>query len=173
LSRHRRIAFIAFIALTAAPLGGSLWLAPAAFASDPVWNGQYVLTVSANAKTGTSVSAGHPESAHAGSYSFTSTCSAGVCVAISSPPPPKDQYMPQSIKFMWNGSAWARETSWKWDCFQPDGTLERDPAESTTVYTPGPNGVLTGLFHTDILSGPCKGTVEMPVSATPLQPPVI
>ncbi len=81
--------------------------------------------------------------------------------------------MPQSIKFMWNGSAWVRETSWNWDCLQPDGTFERDPAKSTTVYTPGPNGVLTGVFHSDILSGACKGTVEMPVSAIPLQSPVI
>ncbi len=170
MSRHRRTVLVA---LTAAPLGGSLWLSSAALASDPVWNGQYALTVSADAKIGTSVSARHPEPAHTGKFSFTSTCSAGGCVAISSPPPPKDQYLPQSIKFIWNGSAWVREMSWNWDCFGPDGSFERDPAESTTAYTPGPNGSLTGVFHTDILSGACKGTVEMPVSATPLQPPVI
>jgi hypothetical protein len=169
LSRYRTTAFIA---LTAAPLGGS-FLAPAAFASDPAWNGQYALTVSANAKTGTSVSARHPESAHTGKFSFSSICSAGVCVAISSAPPPKDHYMPQSIKFTWIGSAWVREVSWNWDCLQPDGTFERDPADSETVYTPGPDGVLTGIFHTDILSGACKGSVDMPVSATPLQLPVI
>src|SRR5271163_1605436 len=57
------------------------------------------------------------------------------------------------------------------DCLLPDGTTEPDPAKSITVYTPGPNGVLTGVFHTDIKSGACKGNVDMPVTAAPTHPP--
>jgi len=170
MSRHRKTAVVASAAVS---LGGSLWPAPAADATDPEWNGQYVLTVSADAKTGTSPAASHRENAHKGSYSFYSSCSGGICVAVSNPPPPKDQYMPQSIKFIWNGSQWVREMNWNWDCLLPVGTIERDPATSTTVYTPGPNGILTGFSHSDISSGACKGSVDMPVSATPVQPPVV
>ncbi|MDT5350681.1 MAG: hypothetical protein QOH91_3968 [Mycobacterium sp.] len=61
----------------------------------------------------------------------------------------------------------------RWDCLLPDGTIEYDPAKSITVYTPEANGILTGVFHTDISSGACKGNVHMPVSATPAQSPVI
>ncbi|EUA18784.1 putative secreted protein [Mycobacterium kansasii 662] len=60
-----------------------------------------------------------------------------------------------------------RETTWKWDCLLPDGTIEYDPAKSIAAYTPGPHGILTGVFHTDITSGACKGNVDMPVSAKP------
>ena len=164
----------AVITLAAVPLGGSLALAPTGFAADPLWNGQYVLTLSANAKNGTSIAASQPEYAHHSSYSFTSKCSDGVCTAtVNDPPPPKNQFMPQSVEFTWNGSQWVREMTWKWDCLLPDGTTEYDPAKSITAYTPGPNGVLTGVFHTDITSGACNGNVDMPVSAAPANPPVV
>ncbi len=61
----------------------------------------------------------------------------------------------------------------KWDCLLRDGTIEYDVAKSITAYTPGPNGVLTGVFHTDILSGACQGNVDMPVTAAPANPPVV
>jgi hypothetical protein len=32
---------------------------------------------------------------------------------------------------------------------------------------------LTGVFHTDVVSGACKGSIEMPLTATPYSPPVI
>ena len=66
----------------------------------------------------------------------------------------------------------ARDDAGKWDCLLPDGTIENDPAKSITVYTPGANGILTGVFHTDIASGACKGNVDMPVSAKPAALPV-
>jgi len=171
MSRHRTYA----LAVAAAgSLGCSLCLAPASFAGDPLWNGQYVVTLSANAKNGTSTAASQPEYAHRAIYSFTSSCASGVCIAtVDNPPPPKNQYLPQSIEFTWNGSQWVREMSWKWDCLLPDGTIEYDPAKSITAYTPGPNGVLTGVFHTDILSGACKGNVDMPVTAAPAHPPTV
>src|SRR5271168_2870827 len=107
MSRHLALAVVA-------AAGGSLWPAPAAFAGDPLWNGQYVVTLSANAKNGTSTAAEQPEYAHRAIYSFSSSCSSGVCVAtVNNPPPPKNQYMPQAIEFTWNGSQWVREMSWK------------------------------------------------------------
>jgi hypothetical protein len=171
MSGHRKTAVIALAAMS---LSGSLSLSPAAFAGDPLWNGQYILTLSANAKTGTSSAASQPEYAHRASYSITSKCSSGVCTAtVNDPPPPKNQFMPQTVEFTWNGAQWIREMTWKWDCLLPDGTIEYDPAKSITVYTPGANGVLTGVFHTDITGGACKGNVDMPVTAAPANPPTV
>jgi len=171
MSAHRKTALAI---LAAASVGGPLWLSPAAFAGEiSSWNGQYLLTLSANAKVGTSMAASQPEYAHRASVSISSSCSSGVCVAtVNDPPPPKNESMPRSIEFTWNGSQWVRQMSWKWDCLLPDGTIEYDPAKSVTAYTPGPNGVLTGVFHTDIANGACKGNVDMPVSAAPVHPPV-
>ncbi|GAB7143097.1 hypothetical protein [Mycobacterium riyadhense] len=163
----------ALVALAAASFGGLL-AAPKAYAGEVAsWNGQYILTLSANAKTGTSMAASQPEYAHRTSVSVSSSCSAGGCVAtVNDPPPPKNESMPRTIEFTWNGSQWIREMSWKWDCLLPDGTIEYDPAKSITVYTPGDHGILTGVFHTDIASGACKGNVDMPVSAKPVSVPV-
>lgn len=162
------------VVATAASLCGSLCLASPAFAGEVAsWNGQYILVLSANAKTGTSIAASQNELAHRGSYAISSTCSANVCTAtVNNPPPPKNDSLPATVEFIWNGSQWVREMSWKWDCLLPDGTIENDPAKSITVYTPGANGILTGVFHTDIASGACKGNVDMPVSAKPAALPV-
>ncbi len=159
----------ALVALAAAALAGSPWFAHTAMASEiPTWNGQYVVTYSANAKSGTSVAASRNEFAQRAKYTFASKCSAGICVAtVTDAPPPKNEYIPRPIEYTWNGSQWVRETSWKWDCLLPDGTVEYNPAESLVVFTPGPHGILTGVFHTDIYSGVCKGNVDMPVSAKP------
>ncbi|GBG37299.1 Rv2253 family sensor-like surface protein [Mycobacterium montefiorense] len=170
MSGRRRTAVIALAFVSS----GALSLAPAAFAADPLWNGQYILTLSANAKNGTSIAARQPEYAHRASVSITSKCTAGACTAtVNDPPPPKNDSMPPTIEFTWNGSQWVREMTWQWDCLLPDGTTESDPAKSITAYTPGPNGVLTGVFHTDIKSGACQGNVDMPVSAAPANPPVV
>lgn len=172
MSAHRTTALGV---LAAASLSVPLWLAPAAFAGDASsWNGSYVLTLSANAKVGTSMAAAQPEFAHRTVVSITSSCAAGVCVAtVNDPPPPKNDSLPQTIEFTWNGSQWVREMTWQWDCLLPDGTIEYDPAKSITTYTPAANGVLTGVFHTDIKSGACKGNVDMPVSAAPEHPPTV
>lgn len=42
------------------------------------------------------------------------------------------------------------------------------PSQIDHGYTPGQYGILTGVFHTDIASGTCKGNVDMPVSAKPI-----
>jgi hypothetical protein len=171
MSGHRTIA-AAF--LTATSLGGLTWLAPASFAADPLWNGEYLLTLSTNAKSGISMAASQQENPHRTIVSISSKCSSGTCIAtVDNPPPPKNDSMPRTIEFTWNGSQWVREMTWQWDCLLPDGTIEPDPAKSITVYTPGPNGVFTGVFHTDIKSGACKGNVDMPVTAAPTHPPVV
>ncbi|SON62128.1 hypothetical protein MSIMFI_03649 [Mycobacterium simulans] len=119
------------------------------------------------------MAASQPEYAHRTSVSISSSCSASSCVAtVNDPPPRKNESMPRTIEFTWNGSQWIREMSWNWDCLLPDGTIEYDPAKSITVYTPGDHGILTGVFHTDIASGACTGNVDMPVSAKPVSVPV-
>lgn len=80
----------------------------------------------------------------------------------------KKRVHPRPIEYTWNGTQWVREISWQWDCLLPDGTIEYAPAKSITAYTPGQYGILTGVFHTDIASGTCKGNVDMPVSAKPI-----
>ncbi|OBK27394.1 hypothetical protein A5634_23045 [Mycobacterium asiaticum] len=169
MSRLVKSASVASAALIA-PLS----LAPLALASEVAsWNGEYVMVLNANAKSGTSVAASQPEFAHRTSVSITSSCTAGVCIAtVNNPTPPKNESMPRTIEFTWNGSQWVREMSWNWDCLLPDGTIEYAPAKSITVYTPGQYGILTGVFHTDIASGACKGNVDMPISAKPVSPPI-
>ncbi|GFG68065.1 hypothetical protein MKUB_55550 [Mycobacterium kubicae] len=159
----------ALAAAAALPMAAALCAAPAHAGEVASWNGQYILTLNANAKTGTSVAASQPEFARRTSVSITSNCSAGTCVAtVNGPAPPKNESMPRTVEFTWNGAQWVREMTWQWDCLLPDGTVEYDPAKSLTVYTPGQYGILTGVFHTDISSGACKGNVDMPVSAKPV-----
>jgi hypothetical protein len=142
----------ALVALGAGAVSCALSLAPAAFAgAGSALDGHYMLTFSANQKTGTSMAARQPESAQWAKYSFTSSCSTNT----------------------WNGSQWVQQKVTKYDCPLLGGLVEHDPARSITALTPGPNGALTGVFHTDIVSGACKGSVEMPLTATPYSPPVI
>ena len=164
----------AFVGLAVTSLGGSLWLAPAAFAADPAWNGKYQVTFAGTAKTGTSVAAAKPEGNSVVDYGFSSSCSTGTCVAtVYDAPPAKNPYIPRPITYTWNGSQWVRTTTWQWDCQLPDGTIEYDPAKSVVAFTPGADGTLSGVFHTDITSGTCHGNVDMPVSAAPANPPVV
>jgi hypothetical protein len=81
--------------------------------------------------------------------------------------------MRQSVQYTWNGSQWVQVMNGKFDCPLLGGLVEHDPARSTTVLVPGPNGALTGVFRTEIVSGACKGNVDMPVTATTISPPVV
>lgn len=68
MSGHRKKAMLA---LAAASLAATL--APnAVAAAEPSWNGQYLVTLSANAKTGTSMAANRPEYPHKANYTFSS-----------------------------------------------------------------------------------------------------
>ena len=53
------------------------------------------------------------------------------------------------------------------DAPESDGTIEWNPAGAAVIYTPKPDGTLTGSFHADISSGRCQGTVDMPIEAVP------
>jgi hypothetical protein len=172
MSGHRKTALVA---LAAASMGCSVWLSPAAFAGQAsAWNGPYLLTFAANQKTGTSMAARQPETAQRASYSFTSNCSTGVCVAtVNNPPAPKSSYEQRSVQFGWNGSQWVQQVNRTWDCPLLGGLVEHDPARSITALTPGTDGTLTGVFRIDIVRGACAGSLEMPVTATPVSPPVV
>lgn len=172
MSGHRKFALGA---LTAAALGCSVWLSAPAFAVEAsAWNGPYLLTFAANQKTGTSYAARQPETAQRASYSFTSNCSTGVCVAtVTNPPAPKSPYEQRSVQFAWNGSQWVQQVNRTWNCPLLGGMVERDPARSITALTPSADGTLTGVFHVDIVGGACAGSLEMPVTATPVSPPVV
>lgn len=157
------------ISKTVGVLGAiSLACAPVAHAVEVAsWNGDYIMVLETNAKAGTSIAARQNEPAHRAYASITSSCTAGTCVAtVNDPPPAKNDSMPRTVEFTWNGAQWVREMTWKWDCLLPDGTIEYDPAHSITSYTPGEYGILTGVFHTDIASGACAGNVDIPVSAS-------
>lgn len=160
-------------AITGGALAAAVCLAPAAYAGEvAAWSGEYILTLATNAKSGTSMAASQPEFAHRTKVSISSNCSAGVCIArVDNAPPPKNESMPRAIEFTWNGSQWIRGMTWTWDCLLPDGTIEYAPATSITVYTPGQYGILTGVFHSDISTGACKGNVDIPVSAKPVSVP--
>ena len=49
----------------------------------------------------------------------------------------------------------------------PDTTIEWDPARSDVRYTPQPDGSLAGTMHTEILSGTCRGTLDINMTAEP------
>lgn len=96
MSGHRKKAMLA---LAAASLAATL--APnAVAAAEPSWNGQYLVTLSANAKTGTSMAANRPEYPHKANYTFSSRCASDVCIAtVVDAPPPKNEFIPRPIEY--------------------------------------------------------------------------
>jgi hypothetical protein len=163
MDRHRRRRLVA---LGAAPLTIAASLPLTASADTPSWNGQYAITFMVGPKDGTSVAASQPESQHTETYGFRSSCASGKCIAtIISGPPPSNPTVPQPVQFTWDGSSWTQVTDFQWDCMMPDTSIQWAPAKSTVRYTPQANGTLNGVMHTDILSGPCQGWIEMDMTA--------
>jgi hypothetical protein len=155
-----------FVALCAAPLAAALPLAATATADQPSWNGQYAITFMVGPKSGTSLAAGDPESQHTETYGFQSSCTGGKCTAtIVSGPPPSNPTVPQPVVFTWDGSSWKQVSDFQWDCMLPDTTIQWSPAHAEVHYTPQSDGSLAGVMHTDIASGPCKGTIDMNMTA--------
>ena len=152
--------------LCAASLAITLSLPPTASADPPSWNGEYAITFMVGPKSGTSMAAGDPEVQHTDTYGFRSSCTSGKCIAtIISGPPPSNPTVPQPVEFSWDGSSWTQVSDFQWDCMMPDTTIQWSPARSNVRYTPQPNGTLAGVMHTDILSGPCHGWVEIDMTA--------
>jgi hypothetical protein len=154
------------VGLSAVPFAISASLIPTALADNPSWNGQYAITFMVGPKAGTSMAVGDPEVQHTDTYGFQSSCTSGKCVAtIVSGPPPSNPTVPQPVQFTWDGSAWTQVSDFQWDCMMPDTTIQWSPARSTVHYTPESDGTLAGVMHTDILSGPCQGWIEMDMTA--------
>jgi hypothetical protein len=154
------------IGLGAAALMIGLSLSPTASAEAPSWNGDYAITFIVGPKSGTSISAGQPEVQYTDTYGLRSSCTDGTCTAtITSGPPPRNPTVPQPIQFTWDGSSWTQVSDFQWDCMMDDGTVQWSPARADVRYTPQPDGSLSGTMHTEILSGPCQGTLEMNMTA--------
>ncbi|BBX42502.1 hypothetical protein [Mycobacterium simiae] len=142
-------------------------LAVCAHATPPAWNGKYSLVRYAANKTGTSMAAGQAEPTFSADYVFVTSCSAGTCVATATNGPvPKNPTLPQPSHYAWDGTRWVERFDFQWDCYRGEGIPKIwAPAQSWAFYRPQPDGSLRGTWHTDIASGPCRGTVEMPVAA--------
>jgi hypothetical protein len=158
-------------AITAAlSLGLSLCCAPPTYA-DPapaMLNGRYTVTRFVDQKTGSSIAASQDEKASAEVYDFVTSCSTSTCVAtIVDGPAPTNPTIPLPPRYVWDGTQWVEIFNWQWDCLRPDGMKEWNPARSQAVYRPQQDGSFKGQSHTDIWSGTCQGTVDLPVAAVP------
>lgn len=136
-------------------------------AMSPSWNGKYSLVRYAVNKSGTSVAATQIEPTFSANYVFTTACSSGQCVATATNgPTPKNPTLPQPSHYTWDGAKWVEHFDFQWDCYMGEGVSKVwAPARSWALYAPQPDGSLRGTWHTDINSGPCQGSVEMPVAA--------
>ena len=154
------------VGLCSAPLAIALSLPPTAFADTPSWNGEYAITFMVGPKSGTSMAVGDPEVQHTDTYAFRSSCASGKCIAtIIGGPPPSNPTVPQPVQFTWDRSSWTQVNDFQWDCMMPDTTIQWSPARAHVRYTPQPDGSLSGTMHTEILSGACKGTIDMYMTA--------
>ncbi|OMC53521.1 hypothetical protein A5747_18620 [Mycobacterium sp. IS-836] len=154
------------IGLGAASLAIALALPSVASGDTPSWNGEYAITFIVGPKDGTSVAASQPEVQYTDTYTFHSSCASGKCVAtIVGGPPPRNPTVPQPVQFTWDGSSWTQVSDFQWDCMMPDTSIQWSPARGTTRYTPQPDGSLSGTMHTDILNGPCQGTLDINMTA--------
>lgn len=156
---------LAVLAAVAASMAGASGVGAHALA--PSWNGKYSLVRYAVNKTGTSVAATQSEPTFSADYVFTTACSSGRCVATATNgPTPKNPTLPQPSRYTWDGAKWVERFDFQWDCYMGEGVSKVwAPARSWAFYAPQPDGSLRGSWHTDINSGPCQGSVEMPVAA--------
>jgi hypothetical protein len=141
-------------------------------AAMPSWNGKYSLVRYAVDKTGSSVAAGQAEPTFSADYVFSTSCSSGKCVATATDgPAPKNPTLPQPSHYLWDGTRWVEHFDFQWDCYMGEGAPKVwSPATSWAFYAPQSDGSLRGTWHTDISSGPCRGSVEMPVAAFAARP---
>jgi hypothetical protein len=159
LPRLSAVAVLGAVAICAA--------APAVHAALPSWNGKYSLVRYAVNKAGTSQAARQAEPTFSADYVFVTDCSSGNCVATATNgPTPKNPTLPQPSHYVWDGTRWVEHFDFQWDCYMGEGNPKVwAPARSWAFYAPQADGSLRGVWHTDIASGPCRGSVEMPVAA--------
>jgi len=163
--RRATVTSLTLVAAFALSTNGS-GVAQAALAT---WSGQYHLITYASQKVGTSPASQQWEGDFSGDFTLSTNCSTGTCIAtVVQGPPPSNSSIPQPIRYAWNGSEWITSYDWMWNCYQGDGYHRlMSPATSWVFYTPQPDGSMRGTWHTDIDTGPCRGSVIMPIAAFP------
>ena len=142
---------------------------PIACAAPQPWNGRYQMVTYASQKAGTSPASRQPESDFGAVFTLATQCAINRCVAtVIDGPRPGNPTIPQPTRYTWNGTEWTSSYDWLWDCFLGEGNQKQwSRATSWTFYQPQPDGSLRGTWHTDIAEGACRGSVVMPVAASP------
>ena len=150
--------------LAAALLGASV--SPAQAGGQPR-TGRYSMVTFASQKGGTSLAARQYEGDFSAVFTLTTRCAAS-CIATATGPASSNPTVPNPLRFAWDGQQWKSTYDWVWQCSLGDATQPQwSPARSFTFYTPQGDGSLRGMWHTDIDSGACRGSVVMPVAAVP------
>lgn len=138
--------------------------APAHAAPHP-WTGQYSMVTYASQKGGTSAAARQGEGDFGAVFAVTTSCAGGACVATALGPASSNPTVPHPLRYSWDGQQWKTSYDWVWQCAADS---QWSPARSFTYYAPRADGSLRGMWHTDIASGACRGSVVMPVAAHPV-----
>ena len=137
-------------------------------AAGQAWTGNYSMVTYASQKAGTSAAARLPESDFSAVFTLTTACSARVCAATANGPASSNTTVPNLLTYQWDGQQWKSVYEWVWQCpLGGGGQSQRSPAQSFTFYTPQSDGSLRGIWHTDIATGACRGSVTIPVAAIP------
>src|SRR5262249_53556744 len=95
------------------------------------------------------------------------SCSAGRCVGTATDgPTPKNPALPTPSHYAWDGARGVEQFDFQWGCYMGEGVPKVwAAAKWWVVYMPQADGALGGSWRTDIIGGPCGGSVEMPVAA--------
>lgn len=137
-------------------------------AAPQLWNGRYSMVTYASQKGGTSAANRQSEADFSAVFTLSTGCGSGMCVATAHGPGSSNPTVPSPQRFSWDGQQWTAVYDWVWQCSV--GTADQSqwsPARSFTSYIPQSDGSLRGMWHTDITSGYCRGSVVMPVAAFP------
>jgi hypothetical protein len=142
--------------------------AATAHAAGQAWTGNYSMVTYASQKAGTSAAARLPESDFGAVFTLATSCSGRVCTATANGPASSNPTVPNPLTYRWDGQQWKSVYDWVWQCsVGGSGQLQWSPAQSFTFYTPQSDGSLRGIWHTDIATGACRGSVTIPVAAVP------
>ncbi|MET0898169.1 MAG: hypothetical protein ABWY45_09680 [Mycobacterium sp.] len=132
------------------------------------WSGRYTVVTYASQKAGTSVASRQAEPDFSAQFLYATSCSSRCVATVVDGPKPSNPTIPQPQRYLWDGTQWAMTYDWQWECYLGDSAPRVfSPAQSWSFYVPQSDGSLQGTWHTDILSGPCRGNVIMPIAAFP------
>jgi hypothetical protein len=132
------------------------------------WSGRYTVVTYASQKAGTSGASRQAEPDFSAQFVFATSCSSRCIATVVDGPKPSNPTIPQPQRYLWDGTQWAMTYDWQWECYLGESAPRVfSPAQSWSFYVPQSDGSLQGTWHTDILSGPCRGNVIMPIAAFP------